>query len=115
MSYDELEKSVMKYQGQKIVMAAHPVSDSEESTLSQTHFSSTDSTNEAFTSAANSKGTSIHCFERFYFNEKINPEDFGDAPVRCGGILEKIETNPNRSKIWVLRLTVKNAFARKIS
>jgi hypothetical protein len=34
--------------------------------------------------------------------------------VRCGGTLEKIEFNPNQSKIWIMRLTVSDAFIRKL-
>ena len=32
--------------------------------------------------------------------------------VRCGGILKGIEFNPNESKIWIMRLTVTDAFVR---
>lgn len=53
------------------------------------------------------------CFEKFIFKDKINLDNFSEKSfVRCGGILEKIEMNPNKSLIWVLRLTVTDAFAR---
>ncbi|MBK6901469.1 MAG: hypothetical protein IPH04_01310 [Saprospirales bacterium] len=103
MTYEELELKVMKFQGAKIIMAGHPVSKMKGNTIRQTYFSSTATTNEAFTTATNLKETSILCFEKFYFNEKINPDDFKDSFVRCGGTLEKIETNPNKSPTWVLR------------
>jgi hypothetical protein len=32
--------------------------------------------------------------------------------VRCGGILQGIEFNPNESTIWIMRLTVTDAFVR---
>ncbi len=32
--------------------------------------------------------------------------------IRCGGILQGIEFNPNESTIWIMRLTVTNAFVR---
>ena len=50
MTYKELEKNVMKFQGQKIIMSAHPVT-SKDGALSQLKFEITDSTNTAFTSA----------------------------------------------------------------
>ncbi|TCC89195.1 hypothetical protein EZ428_15955 [Pedobacter frigiditerrae] len=113
MSYKELEQNVMKFQGQKIIMPAHPVT-TKDGALSQLKFEVTDSTNTAFTSAANSTGTNILCFEKFIFKDKVNLDDFTEKSiVRCGGTLEKIETNPNKSLIWILRLTVKDAFARK--
>lgn len=113
MTYKELEKNVVKFQGQKIMMSAHPVT-TKDGALRQIKFEVTDSTNTAFITATNSAGTSILCFEKFIFNDKINLDDFPEKSiVRCGGTLEKIETNPNKSLIWVLRLTVTDAFARK--
>jgi hypothetical protein len=113
MTYKEIEKNVMKFQGQKIMMSAHPVT-TKDGALSQIKFDVSDSTNAAFTSATNSKGANILCFEKFTFKDKINLDDFPEKSfVRCGGTLQKIETNPNKSLIWVLRLTVIDAFARK--
>ncbi len=115
MSFKELEEKVMKFKGQKIIMPSHPVT-RKDGALSQVKFTVNDSTNEAFTSAANAKGVNIFCFERYYLKNRIDPADFPDRVfVRCGGILEKIETNPNKSTIWILRLTITNAFARKTS
>jgi len=111
MTYDELEKKIMKFQGQKIVMPSHPITKNTGS-LNCLHFSVADSTNEASIASTNEGGLNILCFEYFYFNDKQNPERFGNAMVRCGGILDKIELNPNKSKIWILRLRVTNAFAR---
>ena len=114
MTYEELEKNVIKFQGQKIIMSAHPVT-SKDGALSQLKFEVTDSTNSAFTSATNYAGTNILCFEKILFKDKINLADFPEKSiVRCGGTLEKIQTNPNKSMIWILRLTVKDAFARRL-
>ncbi|MEO8150852.1 MAG: hypothetical protein ABI723_24680 [Bacteroidia bacterium] len=114
MTYDDLAKNVMKYKGQKIIMSAHPVSDSETKTINKTHLTVNDSTNEAFTSASNGKGTSIFCFEKIKVKDKIDLSEFpANSFARCGGTLEKIETNPNKSTIWILRLTVVDAFIRK--
>lgn len=113
MNYTELEQNVMKYEGQKILMSAHPVS-SKDGALRQTKFTTTDSTNEAFTSATNAKGTNILCFEHFYLPKSFNPYEFSDGDiVRMGGVLQKIEMNPNKSKVWILRLTIGNAFVQR--
>jgi len=111
MTYKELEKNIMKFQGQKIVMPSHPISNNDGS-LNCLKFSVTDSTNEASTATTNKGGLNILCFEYFYFKEKQNPEIFGNSMVRCGGILDKIELNPNKSKIWIIRLRISDAFAR---
>lgn len=113
MSYKKLKKHVVQYEGQKILMSAHPIASSENNTLRKTHFSETDSTYQAFTSATNSEETSIFCFEQFYFNEKVNVAAFGKSFVRLGGTLEKIEFNPNESTLWIMRLTIRDSFARK--
>lgn len=112
MTYKELEDNIMQFQGQKIIMSAHPLT-TKDGSLNCLKFSVSDTTNEAFTTATNTKGVNILCFEKFYFKDKLNPADFMNSFVRCGGTLEKIELNPNKSMIWILRLTVRNAFARK--
>jgi hypothetical protein len=112
MSYGTLTKSIMKYQGQKVIMAYHPVSDN--IPLSATSLTVNDSVNQAFTSASNLSGTSIFCFETFELKDKINISDFPEnSLVQCSGTLEKIEANPNKSKIWILKLIVTNASIRK--
>ncbi len=113
MTFKQLEKAILNFKGQKIIMSAHPIT-IKDGALNQTKFSVSDTTNEAFTAATNDKGTNILCFEKFLFKEKITLDEFSEKSfVRCGGILEKIETNPNKSVVWILRLTVKEAFARK--
>lgn len=113
MSYAELEKNIMKFEGQKVILPAHPVT-TRVGALGQIKFEVNDSTNKAFISATNAKGFNILCFENISFKDKINLSDFPQKSlVRCGGTLEKIETNPNKSKIWILRLRIKDAFARR--
>lgn len=113
MTYDKLEKNIMRHKGQKIIMSAHPVT-TRDGALGQTKFTISDTANEAFTAATNAKGINILCFEKFLLKDKIDLTEFPDRSfVRCGGTLEKIETNPNKSLIWILRLTVKEAFARR--
>jgi hypothetical protein len=112
MSYGTLTKTVMKYHGSKVIMPFHPLSN--DIPLGATSLTVNDSVNEAFTSASNANGTSILCFETFSVKDKIDTLNFTEGIlVQCGGTLANIETNSNRSAIWVLRLTVNNAFIRK--
>jgi hypothetical protein len=111
MTYEALKKNIEPFIGQKVIMSSHPISKNPAVTLNRTHIQP----KEAHSTAANSKGTNIFCFENFFFAEEVKPADFDGKGVlvRCGGTLNAIETNPNQSTIWVLRLTVKDAFVRK--
>lgn len=113
MSYKKLEKNVMKFRGQKIIMAAHRITTGRAGILNKTYLTVNDTTNTAFTAAANIKGVNILCFEKFLVKDKINVDKLQNRVIRCGGTLENIELNPNKSTIWILRLTVTNAFVRK--
>ena len=65
----------------------------------------------AFTATANQAETSILCMEHFKLRKASLP--FKEKTVvRCGGILQGIEFNPNESTIWIMRLKVTNAFVR---
>jgi len=115
MTYKELKLHIGKFEGQKIMMPAHPIGKNENNTLNQTILSTKNGENTAFTTSTNAEGTSIFCFEKFHFKNMVDISDFGDSMIQCGGVVEKIETNPNESTIWILRLTIKDAFARKAS
>lgn len=108
MTYYELEKKIIKFEGQKIIMLTHPIKKNNDSSL---NFTKLISQEEAFTIVSNKKGTNILSFEKIYFKDKLNISKFQDTAVLCGGILEKIEMNPNKSDIWILVLTIKDAFA----
>ena len=115
MSYKKLRKEVMRYKGQKIVMAAHPIT-TKDGALNQTQLTCNDTACAAYSAAANKNGTTIFCFEKFTLKEKIQPEYFpARTVVRCGGQLENIELNPNESLIWIMRLTVTDAFVRALN
>ena len=115
MTFEELQKNVMPFQGQKIIMAGHPVT-TRDGALNQVKFEFDKKPNTAFTSATNAKGSNILCFEEFTFASPIKRKKFPEkSMVRCGGTLKKIETNPNESLIWILRLTVSDAFAKPMN
>lgn len=113
MTYEEFEKATKNFVGQNIVMSAHPCIESDANGYNSLQFI-TDESGEmkGMTITSNSKKTNILCFEYFEYAEKVNPSDFVGKNVRCGGTLSAIEVNPNKSKIWVAKLRITNAFAR---
>ncbi len=114
MSYKKLKKDVFCYLGQKIIMPAHPISN-KDGALNQTKLECNDTLSTGFCAAANKAGSTILCFEKFDFKEKMCPDAFpARTMVRCGGKLESIELNPNQSALWVLRLRVVEAFVREV-
>ena len=114
MSFKDFTKNANKYIGQRIVMSAHPCIDSSKHGFNSLQFRYEDGVLHGSTTTSNSKGFNILFFEYFYYANTIYPEELIGENVRCGGILESIEVNPNKSKIWIARLHVSKAFARKI-
>lgn len=113
MTYEEFEKVTKKFIGQYVVMSAHPCIDKSANGYNSIQFLTNDKgILEGMTITANNSKTNILCFEYFDYADKINPNEMIGKNVRCGGILKTIEINPNKSKIWVTRLRISNAFAR---
>lgn len=113
MTYEEFEKVTKKFVGQYVVMPGHPYLDSSKVGYNSIQFKKNDKGDfEGMVVTSNSSRTSMLCFEYFDFKDKITPTDFIDKNVRCGGILKSIEINPNKSKLWVSKLHISEAFAR---
>ncbi len=113
MTHDDFIKNANKYIGQYIVMSAHPCVDTSSRAFNSLQFTKDESGKlQGFTIAANNAKTSILCFEYFDYAAPVNPSEFIGKNVRCGGILKAVETNPNKSIIWVARLRIADAFAR---
>ena len=113
MTYKGFEKITKKIIGQYVVMSGHPCIDSSASGFNSIQFIANDSGKlEGMTITANNEKTSILCFEYFDYADPINPSEMIGKNIRCGGILSSIETNPNKSTLWIARLRINNAFAR---
>jgi hypothetical protein len=113
MTHEEFEKSTQKFIGQYVVMSAHPCIDSEANGYNSIQFLTKEKGElEGMTITSNSKKTNILCFEYFDYADKINPSEMIGKNIRSGGVLKSIEVNPNKSKIWIARLRISNAFAR---
>ncbi len=115
MTYDEFTKNTNQYIGQRIVMPAHPCIDSTALGYNSLKFVMHNGILKGMTTTANKTKTSILCFEYFVYKEPINPSRYIGKNVRCGGVLESIEVNPNKSKIWVSRVYIRDAFARVVT
>lgn len=111
MTFEALEKAMSKLKGQKILFSSHPVT-LKDGSLNSVKFSDTQPAKDAFITATNKAGTHILCFENIIFKKPVNPASFNNSFVRCGGKIDKIEVNPNKSLIWISRLTIKDGFAR---
>jgi len=112
MKPDEFSKKAKQFIGQKIVMAAHPCVDSSANAFNSLQFRIDKGQYQGETTTANKAGTSILCFEYFNFANDINPSDYIGQNVRCAGIIQSIEVNPSRAKLWISRIHVGKAFAR---
>ena len=114
MTHANFLKNANQYIGQKLVMAAHPCKDSSAFSYNSLQFMTQDGQLQGKTITSNNKKTNILCFEYYTYAEPINPADFIGKNVRCSGILEKVEVNPNNSRIWISRLYFGNAFVREV-
>ncbi|MFT3845333.1 MAG: hypothetical protein QM725_09785 [Lacibacter sp.] len=112
MTYEDFSKNISAFKGQYIVMSAHPCIDSSKLGFNSLKFEIKDGQVQGNTASTNSTRTSIFCFENFKYAEPFNQADYIGKMVRCGGILESFETNPNKSTIWISRLYISNAFLR---
>jgi len=114
-THDKFLKIANKYIGQQLLMSAHPFADSSKIALNSTTLKNKETGSEGSTAATNAKGTSIFCFENFKFADRINPQEFAGSNIRCGGRLDSVQVNPNKSTIWISRLYISNAFVRKVN
>lgn len=115
MTHDEFTKNTSQYIGQRIVMPAHPCIDSTALGYNSLKFVMHNGILKGMTTTANKSKTSILCFEYFVYKEPIVPSRYIGKNVRCGGVLESIEVNPNKSNIWVSRIYIRDAFARVVT
>jgi len=110
MDYDELKVHSSKLEGKLIRMAAHPSSADTSRLQNNTNvFYPSKAGTECRTTSTNEAGTSIYFFENFHFDNALEVERLNGKITRCGGVLDKIEFNPNGSKIWIMRLHISNA------
>ena len=111
MTFVDFSKNANKYVGQRLLMSAHPCIDSSAKGYNSLQFVTINGLMQGMTITANNAKTNILCFEYFKYSDPINPTDFIGKNVRCGGTLQSVEVS--KSKIWISRLYITNAFARE--
>lgn len=99
MTHKQFLENAEKFVGQRLVMPAHPCIDSASQGFTSLKFVTVKGQLQGTTVVANSKKTSILCFEYFAYLDPPNPTAFIGKNVRCGGTLERVEVNPNGSKV----------------
>ena len=115
LTHADFLKIANKYIGQKLVMAAHPCIDSSSEGFNSLKFVSVNGQIQGLTITVNNKKTNILCFEYFKYADPVKPSELIGKNIRCGGILEAVEVNPNNSLIWISRLRLTKAFARDMT
>lgn len=115
MTHADFLKHANKYVGQRLVMSAHPCTDSSSQGNNSLKFVMVNGQLQGMTIATNNKRTSILCFEYFKYRDAIDPLDMIGKNIRCGGTLASVEVNANNSTIWVCKLHIENAFAREVT
>ncbi len=112
MSYGKFKKVTEKFIGQFLIMPAHPCIDSTVNAYNSLQFvTNKDGKLEGMTMTSNSARTCILSFEYFDYTDPIVPADLIGKNVRCGGVLDSLETSPTKSKIWIVRLRLSHAMA----
>ena len=114
MTHADFLKNAKKFIGHRLVMAGHPCMDSSGTGFNTLRFVTKDGLLQGHTASTNIAATAIFCFEEFKYATPVNPKDFIGQTVRCGGILENVEVNPNDSLGWISRLFIKEAFIRSL-
>ncbi|HEY9046761.1 MAG TPA: hypothetical protein VIN08_12740 [Ohtaekwangia sp.] len=112
MTHDDFLTNAYTHIGQRIVMPAHPCVDSSSLVYNTLKFITYEGKTQGLTVTANKARTNILLYEYFDYSRAINQDVYIGKNVRSGGRLRSIEVNPNKSKVWIARLHITNAWVR---
>lgn len=62
--------------------------------------------------ATNKNGDAILSFDYVLFGEEVKPYEMDGKRVFLGGLLDRVDVNPDIDKPWMMRLSLKNGSAR---
>jgi hypothetical protein len=111
MTYLQLEQHVKKFIGHRMIMSAHPTTtDTVKVAFNTTILKKRNDHTIGEETSTNDGATSIFAFEYYNFEENFDINEWNGLTSRIGGILEKVEFNPNKSLIWIMRLYIKDAW-----
>ncbi len=103
----ELEKSASGFLEKEFFMPSRQISDDCEGRLNYVCRSQQPG-NVLRVTATNRTGKAIHSFEYVRLKENFNVADYIGKLGVLGGVLKKIEFNPNKSNVWIMRLFFEN-------
>lgn len=110
MTYDELEKELPKVVGKKIATPFRPVGVDCQPPMFNFVCKLAEGEFDVSTTATNQTATSILAFEYAKLAKKFDfAKKHHGKPATLIGTVDKIEPNPNRSTIVIVRIYIKNA------
>jgi len=111
ISHGAFKTAASRFIGKRLVMPGHPCVDSTQQAFNSLKFITEKGMPQGLTITANQKKTNILLFEYIQFSGPLDPADYINSQVRCRGILQSVEINPNESKIWIGRIRLNAAVA----
>lgn len=115
MKYSKLKSQVPLVEGKFIAMAGHPsTTDTTKVHFNTNIFKSQNGKVTCFSTSTNNTATTIYAFEMFDFKDNFDIDELNGKVIRCAGVLEKVELNPNESILWIMKLHVKDAILREL-
>lgn len=103
----ELEKAANEFLEKEFFMPSREISDDCEGRLNYV-CRSKQQKNVLRVTATNQAGTAIYSFEYVRLKENFSITESIEKEVVLSGVLKKIEFNPNRSNVWIMRLFFEN-------
>ncbi len=103
----ELEKAANEFLEKEFFMPSRKISDNCEGRLNYV-CRSKQQKNVLRVTATNQAGTAIYSFEYVRLKENFSITESIEKEVVLSGVLKKIEFNPNRSNVWIMRLFFEN-------
>ncbi len=119
LSYESFGKYATTLIGKPLKMAGHPTTfdtDDSHARFNQNEISMKHDSVKGHCTSSNKAKTSIYCFENYDFpytvsdTAEMHLSTMVGESTRWGGILAAVELNPNKSKVWISRLHIKDAW-----
>jgi hypothetical protein len=103
----EMEKAANGFLGKEFFMPSREISDDCEGRLNYI-CRSKQQANVLRVTTTNQAGTAIHSFEYLRLKQNFSISENIGKEVILSGVLRKIEFNPNKSNVWIMRLLFEN-------
>lgn len=109
MSYDDLEKQLPKAVGKKVALPFHPVGVECHSPMFNYVCRSDGKEHDVMITSSNSTATTIFAFEYIDLAKDFDFEKHQGEMATVIGTVDRIEPNPNRSNLLIMRIFIKDA------